>query len=213
MSRNSLLKKQALCSVALLVTCIWGYRVWSVNVTAETIPRVFYEMGDWIPVEDGYIIDELIERNDGYYFRVNGAEAMSPKEFVRRFGENGCKFNPPKMSDRKTVLAVSLTIRNDDNTDGGLESFMWNVISADNDCSYQVDDSLFSCVEEVGQRFRIKEGTEHTTVFPFVAQMPPDYFSQSDGYRLGEVIGDEFTLNFTVRPVKKTARIHVRGIR
>lgn len=212
MAKNNPTRRMLGFSIALFLSLFWGYRVWCVNAQAESIPRIYYETGEWIPVEDGYIVDELVEKNDGYFFRINGAEIMSPKEFVTRFSKDDLQIESIDESDDQTVLAVSITMRNDCNTEGGLESFMWSVISDSNNCEYRVSDRLFKYVEDVGQRFRIREGTEYTTVFPFMSQTPPQYLSSPYDYGHGTVLGDRFTLNLTVRPVKKTAQIVANGI-
>ena len=153
--------KRRIISIAciLVVLVIYVFLVWRVNASAETVQEQQYEMGSWLPIEDGYIIDETIEHNDGYSIRVDDAEVMSPSEFVAWYGKEGVPVQGLQGSD-DTVLAVTMTIKNEGNTTGGFESFMWQVVPESRDNSYCVDEALFAYVEDTGLSFRIKTDTD-----------------------------------------------------
>lgn len=184
------------------------------NENAETIPQRYYKMGEWLEVEDGYLIDEVIEQNMGYAFRVNAAEIMTPQEFISKFAQKDASSFVVPDCNKKSVLALSITIKNDGNSTGGIESFMWDCIASTNDWDCRVDDELFALVENSGQRFRIKDGSEYTTIFPFTCQVQPPYLSIVDGdmYPRGTIKGSQFELSFTRRPIEKTVRIKVGKI-
>ena len=203
-------RKATFSVMALVLLMLWVGRIYAVNASADTIPQEFYEMGEWVPVEDGYIIDEYIERNEGYSFRVNSAEIMSPAEFAARYARDGVDLGGTELAKgERSVLAMSITMRNEGNVGGGIMSYMWRAVSASNDWECKVDDELFSLVEDTGQEFRIGTDKSYTTVFPFTCYVDGPLLSPTSLEVRDEIRGREFTMNFTTRPVMKTTYISV----
>lgn len=127
---------------------------------------------------------------------------MSPAEFVERFGTQERPGPFPEGGD-DTVLAVTLTFKNEGNTEGGFFGYMWQVVPDTNDRAYAVDEELFAYAEPTGLEFRIKENTERQVTFPFTWQEEP-LFAQLSTYRRGKISGDRFSLVLTCRPERKS---------
>lgn len=189
----------AISAIALGLYCL---SIWHVNTIAEIVPEERYEMGDWLQIENGYIIDEIYEKNDGYSLRIDDARLMSPSEFVERYGKQKVSGDIPEGRD-DTVLAVTMTIKNEGNSEGGFDGFMWQVVPATNDQSYTIDEPLFAFVEDSGVSFKIKENTEHTVTFPFTWTEEP-LFVPFDETRRGIIKGERFRLALTMRPEWKS---------
>lgn len=187
-------------SVILLTIC-YGWRVRVVNCAAEQIPLETYGEGEWLALGDGYIIDEAIEDLDGYYVRLDGAKAMTPNEYLEEYGDVDGVAVPD--GDRKTVLAVTMTIKNEHNEDGGFEAYLWTVIPDVLNTEYRYDATLFDKAESAGSVFKVSKGWEVTRTFPFTRDEYAPYFTDSEGGVQGEVIHSSFHMNMTYRPVTK----------
>lgn len=64
--------------------------------------------------------------------------------------------------------SFTMTIKNEGNTEGGFDGYMWQVVPSSRDQSYFVDESLFAYVEDTGTSFSIKTDTEvhhHLSVY------------------------------------------------
>lgn len=96
-----------------------------------------------------------------------------------------------------------MTIKNEGNTEGGFDGYMWQVVPSSRDQSYFVDESLFAYVEDTGTSFSIKTDTEYTTTFPFTWMEEP-LFEPFSATRRGVITGDSFFLTLTVRPERKS---------
>lgn len=185
----------------ILLAAWYGWRVQVVNGVAEQVPLETYSEREWLALDDGYIIDEAIEDLNGYYVRLDGARAMTPNEYLAEYGDaNGSTVSD---GDRKTVLAVTMTIKNEHNESGGFEAYLWTVIPDALNTEYRYDAALFDKAEPAGSVFKVSKGREVTRTFPFTRYEYAPYFTDSEGGVQGEVIHRSFHMNMTYRPITK----------
>lgn len=187
-------------ALAVLAAC-YGWRLHIVNSAAEQIPLETYETGEWLDFGDGYIIDDALENLDGYFARVDGAKIMTPNEYLAEYGEGDGATVPD--GDNRTVLAVTMTIKNEYNEDGGFEAYLWTAIPDTLNTEYRYDSALFDKAEPMGSVFKVSKGREVTRTFPFTRGEYAPYFTDSAGSVQGEVLDDSFHLNMTFRPVTR----------
>lgn len=188
-------------AATVLLLFVWGMRVYVVNASAERIPQELYGQGEWLEPGEGYLIDDGVEDLDGFSLRLDGAHIMSPREYIEKYG----KHNEAKPEDDsvKSVLAVTITVKNTSNERGGFEGWLWTVIPASKNCAYSFDADLFTRVEATGGRFRVGLGKEVTRTFPFRRQDLGPYLTDSAGRSFGKVADRSFHLNITYRPITK----------
>lgn len=179
----------------------YGWRLCAVNGAAERIPVETYEVGEWLGPEDGYIIDDAIENLDGYFLRIDGARVMTPNEYLAEYGEGDDSTIPN--GDAKTVLAITMTIKNEYNEHGGFEAYLWTAVPDSLNTEYRYDSTLFDKAEPTGSVFKVSKGRTVTRTFPFSRGEYPPYFTDSAGTSQGEVLDRSFHMNMTYRPVTK----------
>lgn len=114
-------RRSALWAFAIvLVITMYAVRLYVVNSTAEWVPKETYGMGEWLEPRDGYLVDDVIEDLDGFSLRVDDAKILTPNEYLAEYGHEGDKWETD--GDVPSVLAVTMTIKNEYNKEGGFEA-------------------------------------------------------------------------------------------
>lgn len=194
--------KVIVCAVGIAAVAAFSVRVAQVNSRAEVIPIERYGKGEWLDPGDGYLIDESYEDMDGFLLRVDQVRVVTPEEYVEEYGSDASALPEGIERGVPSILAVSMTIRNDGNSTGGFEAYLWRVIPEALNKEYSFDEELFSCVEPTGPVFRVGEGKEVARTFPFTCWIDGPYFTEAGMMRRAEVTDRSFHLNMTSRPVK-----------
>ncbi len=107
---------------AIVLVAIVGLaaRIWWVNerVYPYPYPEEHHAMGEWIELE-GAFIDSQNETTDGYAMRVTNAELISYREYLDLYGEEGVEIPDDPELDVKSILCLTLELRNDSEVSGG----------------------------------------------------------------------------------------------
>jgi hypothetical protein len=101
-------------SSVILLVCIIA-RIGYVNNTAYKINEQTYPMDYWIPLDGDFFYEDK-EHTEGYYFKVSSAEAISYKEFMRRFGKDENYLTDNLHND---VVLLKVDIKNTNKVKGG----------------------------------------------------------------------------------------------
>lgn len=191
--------------LCLVVLALFVARVHEVNAGAENLRVGHTEMGEWLEQKDGYLIDEYLEKNDGYSFCVYGAELMTPNEFLARYSTDGTTSTDSVDADEKTLVVLDMEMKNDGNTEGVLLDYMWFLIPSNNTDYYRVDNDLMAHVEKTfeGGEFIIGNGRSYRQHIAFCGEIPMPYFTGPASSRRRPVVSAEsFRLLMTARPVR-----------
>lgn len=195
-------RRSALWAFAIvLVITMYAARLNVVNSTAEWVPKETYVMGEWLEPRDGYLVDDVVEDLDGFSLRIDDAKIMTPNEYLSEYGHEGDTWETD--GDLPSVLAVTMTIKNEYNKEGGFEAWLWSAVPASQNCEYRFDDFLYSTADDTGSVFRVGIGKQATRTFPFRLQAPGPYFTDSASWTYLEVADRMFHINMTYRPVTR----------
>lgn len=195
-------RRLALWGLAIvLVVAAYSARLYVVNSSAEQVPMETYGVGEWLEPRDGYIVDDMIEDLDGYSLRIDDAKIMTPNEYLSEYGHEDDTWETD--GDVPSVLAVTMTIKNEYNEEGGFEAWLWTAVPESQNCEYRFDDILYDTADDTGSVFRVGKGKQATRTFPFRLQMPGPYFTDSASWTYLEVSDRTFHINMTYRPVTK----------
>lgn len=188
--------------MAIVVFCLLTYRA---NALFDVTPDETYRMGDWAPFEDGYLIDQTIEHLDGYSLQIIDAEIMTPREYLSAYAKDGATELGIPEDDVPCVLAVTISLHNEGNTDGVVSGYLWRIIPASLNKSYSFDTELFEHVGGVGDTFKVSVGGEATATFAFVRWEDTPYFSRGEniGMRRAAVDDRSFHLTMSMKPVRR----------
>lgn len=105
------------CMLMVIIGLV-AVRIWQVNRNALSYPTVHHDMGEWVEL-DGAFLNYLAEDTDGYAIRVTEATIMSPNEYVERYGEDPDTSLDNPEADSRTILRLTVEMRNSDNDTGG----------------------------------------------------------------------------------------------
>lgn len=197
-------KRFAVVLFVLLCLVAIGVRIWLVNAGYQGVPVTYYSMGEWLSVDDDYYVDET-EPSEGYSFRIDSVEVMSPNEYLQRYGTDGVTSLDTFDADDPCVVVLDMTIRNDSSEQGGVDSFQWQVVPQEQNTSYAMDYELSGHVEKAmseGQ-FSIKPGGEYRTHIAFSGQEDLPYLQDATGQRRPIITARSFRLALTMRPHRK----------
>ena len=199
-SGNLLLRTWHLLLV--LVIAILAVRIVYVNVRFSAPAVEEYQVGEWAELKGAFTTDRDYELTDGYALRVDGAEILSPNEYLDRYARDGAR--SVEEGDRPYLVVVDLTVRNDGNSNGHISAYNWRMISPSGDDSLTVASDLWDHVNkgmDTTAAFVVAEGTEVTTRVPFYAQRGSEYF-QPFRMEYPDVPPGAYRLRFTNAPVK-----------
>lgn len=70
---------------AILLSFLWGLRVWKVNKSYPDIPQKTYKAGEWVDLSGSQM--EENDNRDGYYLRIDGKRILSTDEYLNLYAE------------------------------------------------------------------------------------------------------------------------------
>ena len=196
---------------AVLCICAVAVRIWWVNAHAVQLPVERYDEGQWLEIGAAFNYSNE-EKMDGYAFRVNSVEVMTPNEYLRKYGKDDVR--KVDRGNERTILAVNLTMRNSDNTEGGIKSYLWKVVPASRSTMYSPDNELWSHAvknTESLSMFSVVPGTEVTTVVPFRGLTDNDYGGSWSDMKREPIKDSRFEFVLTNLPVRKLIDMEARG--
>ncbi len=206
--KNKKRRTRCLTSVFCIATILLAVaaRIYCVNAFAEHVPDKRYSTGEWVNQGDGYLVDRLSEEADGYAFKINGAEILTPNQYLEKYSRDGVKrLNTPD-AQRKSVVVVDMTIKNKTNLGGGVAGYLWYVVPGTLNDYYQLDTELFSHAEpEVGDggQFSVAKGYAHRTHLAFTNLANDGFFSSVDAVSRQPINSKAFHLRVSARPERK----------
>lgn len=113
-------KKAAVLILAILIVAAWTVRFLHINSDTKDAKIEVHDMGETVAIEDNYFT-ESIEMMNGYEVTVNEAEVLELDEYLERYGIKEEDIEDDFIREKvKRVYDVHLTIRNKDNTEGGI---------------------------------------------------------------------------------------------
>ena len=78
-------KKKILIMGAILLSLLWGLRVWKVNKSYPDIPQKTYKAGEWVNLSGSQM--EENDNRDGYYLRIDEKNILSTDEYLNLYAE------------------------------------------------------------------------------------------------------------------------------
>lgn len=207
----------ALCGCA--IAGLMGVRVDAVNRNRTVIPEKFYAEGEWLSM-DGAFLGSKDVSTDGYSFCVDGAELLTPREYLQRAHDDYSKYGTVdtktrlKDADITCVIAVKMRVRNKDNAEGGIKAYVWHLVpeSAPNYDFVVNTDLITQAMPVLGgsAAFAVQVGAENELLIPFMMQNTNDYFEDYETVRFEKAFPDAYTLKMTDLPERRILRFGVR---
>lgn len=203
--------------VSLVIVCavVLAARIAWVNINAERNSEEHYSMGEWVDLSGTYFENLEWENYDGYFLRVNNAEALSLNEYRSRYG-NG-EYADVEIEgmngDEKSILVVDYDIRNDGNSESGIALIDHSLIPESKNIDYALDYDLWKISEPASEDAQgevgILAGTEYVSHVPYTFVSNPPYFQKYD-YEIRMPITDrKFELVVSNGPVRKIIDIGI----
>ncbi len=112
----------AACIAACIAVIALSARIYKVNQDVSLPPVKEWQIGEWVPMEDNYFMEEY-EICNGYEIRVDGAEVLTCDEFLRKYNRDMETVLQDGALLPDMVYDISVTIRNTNRqeTDCGLD--------------------------------------------------------------------------------------------
>ena len=117
MKKALLTRRSMLALFGCAVTGLAGMRVSVVNGNRTVIPEKYYAEGEWLSM-DGAFLGSKDVATDGYSFCIDGAELLTPREYLKRAHDDYSKYGivdtktKLKDADITCVIAVKMRVRN-----------------------------------------------------------------------------------------------------
>lgn len=199
----------ALACVAALVCIGLIARIAYVNLAAPRIPVDMHALGEEVTPGEAFLSDKAEDYAGDYTFCITEAKLMTPNEYLNAYAKDGT--TSVDRGDERSVLAVTLRLRNDGTEAGGIDSYLWKVVPSSKNASLDPDESLWIHTEpemEQLSAFALHPGQSWEFVIPFVNSGDPPFFEDSTDWR--RLVLDETSYEFilTNMPVSKRIAFH-----
>lgn len=149
-----------LIALAILI----ALRIYYVNKNAPKRNIEIYSVGDWVDLDGDYMWSEK-EDTKGYSVKVDSAKVYTYEDYMKKYDKpedyfaDYSKFN---------ILEISLSLKNEDNTNGGLFIKQFNVFPKKlNDCMYYDTELAYLSEPKLQDGVRIRPNTEYNIVLPY----------------------------------------------
>lgn len=181
----------------LLLVALVAFRISTVNARAVSYPERHYQVGETVDLS-GTFYDAYEgegDANHGYSIKVDGAEVLSPNEFIAKYAADDK--TPVTDGDAKSIVNVTCTFANKGNTDGGLWIFKYLLVPSSMNSTWTYDAELWEraypfMTDQIS--FSLEEGTTFTMQVPFYLERRADYFSSYDETGRVPVSDDRYQL-------------------
>lgn len=146
---------------------------------------------------------------------------MTPREYLKKCHDDYSKYGDVdtetklKDADRKCLIAVKMRIRNKNNADGGIKTYVWHLVpelSPNYDFIVNTD-LLTQALPVLGgsaAALAVQEGKENELLLPFMMQNTNDYFEDYETVRFEDAFSGTYTLKMTDLPERRLLRFEVR---
>ena len=112
---------------AILLSFLWGLRVWKVNKSYPDIPQKTYKAGEWVNLSGSQM--EENDNRDGYYLRIDEKNILSTDEYLNLYAEVSEKTEYDELVKNQNlwkpdkVYLLTVTLKNeseDESTERGV---------------------------------------------------------------------------------------------
>lgn len=211
-SERPFTRRAALSLACLALAGMVTLRIKAVNDGALVIPEETYGLGTWLDLEDSVKGSREVDTR-GYGFRVDDVEAVTPNGYLERYGRDDVRRLDSIDAEETCVIAMTMTIRNRGNTEGGIKGYLWQLVPETlNNTFYKVDTELFShAVPELGgvTAFSVEDGGTSTVTLPFSTMRDPPLFRPAGVEERMDVVKGPYRLAMTDMPVRKVLRFEL----
>lgn len=212
-------RRSALALFGCAVTGLAGMRASVVNGNRTVIPEKYYAEGEWLSM-DGAFLGSKDVATDGYSFCIDGAELLTPREYLKRAHDDYSKYGivdtktKLKDADITCVIAVKMRVRNKDNVEGGIKTYVWHLVpeSAPNYDFVVNTDLITQAMPALGgsAAFAVQVGAENELLVPFMMQNANDYFEGYETVRFEKAFPGTYTMKMTDLPERRLLRFEVK---
>ena len=212
-------RRSALALFCCAATGLAGMRVSVVNRNRTVIPEKYYAEGEWLSM-DGAFLGSKDVVTDGYSFCIDGAELLTPREYLKRAHDDYSKYGTVdtktrlKDADITCVIAVKMRVRNRDNIDGGIKAYVWHLVpeSAPNYDFVVNTDLITQAMPVLGgsAAFAVEVGAENELLVPVMMQNTNDYFEDYETVRFEKAFPGTYTMKMTDLPERRLLRFEVK---
>ena len=102
---------------AILLSFLWGLRVWKVNKSYPDIPQKTYKAGEWVNLSGSQM--EENDNRDGYYLRIDEKNILSTDEYLNLYAEVSEKTEYDELAKNQNlwkpdkVYLLTVTLKNE----------------------------------------------------------------------------------------------------
>lgn len=119
-----------------------------------------------------------------------------------------------KDADITCVIAVKMRVRNKDNVEGGIKTYVWHLVpeSAPN-YDFMVNTDLIAQAMPALDgfaAFAVQVGAENELLVPFMMQNTNDYFEDYETVRFEKAFPGTYTMKMTDLPERRLLRFEVK---
>ena len=119
-----------------------------------------------------------------------------------------------KDADITCVIAVKMRVRNKDNVEGGIKTYVWHLVpeSAPNYDFVVNTDLITQAMPALGgsAAFAVQVGAENELLVPFMMQNTNDYFEGYETVRFEKAFPGTYTMKMTDLPERRLLRFEVK---
>ena len=160
---------------AILLSFLWGLRVWKVNKSYPDIPQKTYKAGEWVNLSGSQM--EENDNRDGYYLRIDEKNILSTDEYLNLYAEVSEKTEYDELVKNQNlwkpdkVYLLTVTLKNeseDESTERGVNWSFFYLYEKNRVLDFEPELYRFANRSAEGSpALSLKPGTEKKFYLPY----------------------------------------------
>lgn len=190
--------------LTVILLCIWGTRVYRVNINAFHQKEKHYSMGEQVQLENNFFFSGD-ENTEGYSIKVNNARLENYSKFLKKYGETS--LTSDKEVTPKYVCLLDVTVKNINNEKGYLNTIAFALFNGA--LQIPIDFELWNIIDkniDGNTVLKLKKDSEVNITLPFVAQSLDEEMNSKELSKRLE--SEEFSFWVCDFPVRKLIDIN-----
>jgi len=149
--------------ILLLAIAIAG-RIYYINKNAIKKETVIYSTGEWVELDGDFMWND-IENTKGYSVKLDSAKVYTYEDYMKKYNKPEDYFAD---SSKFNILELSISLKNEDNTDGGIYIKQFNVFPKNlNMCMYYDTDLVYLSEPKLTDGVTLRPNSEYSLALPY----------------------------------------------
>lgn len=164
-------KKKVICLLIILIMIATAIRIYYINAVAVQPHNEYYSQNEWVDFGGSYFRG-YHESTDGYSVRVDKTQLHTAKEYAEKYSIDD--IGGEGYEEVEYIMEITITIRNEDNSDGYIMVGDWTVVGVNHDyLAFMNPDLLMKSDERINEyisSLTTPENLERQISLPFALE-------------------------------------------